>query len=400
VTEARDAPLPPGRLGRVRASLDRPAALLVAITLVWGVWALAVVHRDEVDWMPRVGITFLDQGAGASAAIDALRPDAAGQVGYDGQFFYFLALDPRNAEPYVDAPAYRFGRIGYPTVVRVVAAGQPEAVPWALLLVNLVAVAAGTFLLARLLSARGVSPWFAILYGTAPGLFIAVSRDLSEPLAYALAIAGLAAMGGGRRRLGLAAVLFGLAGLTREITLLFPVALAVALALGWSDGGPRRARDLRSAGWLLGLSLAPYLLLRAALLVLVEGGNNPEAGRFPIVPFGGLLEQAPFNRLALEQLYSVVAPSLLALFFVAAWTRRLGPTLAMLALNVAVLVVFLPAPSYVDFQASGRIGLGVIVAFVAAVPLLPAQDRVLLFAVPAALWLAPWFNLFPTAFGR
>lgn len=400
MTAAAGRPLPPGRLGSIRAKLDRPLALLGAIVAVWGIWAVAVVHRGEVDWMPRVGTMFLDQGAGASATIDALRPDAAGETGYDGQFFYYVALDPLHAEKYIDAPAYRLGRIGYPALARVVSAGQAGAVPWALFLVNLAAVAAGTFLLARILAARGVSPWFAVLYGTAPGLFIAVSRDLAEPLAYALAIAGLAVLGTGPRRLVAAGVLFGLAGVTRELTLLFPVALAAALALGWADEGPRRKRDLRSGALLLGLAVAPYLLLRLVLLTLVAGGNNPEAGRFPFLPFGGLLEQAPFNRLALEQLYSVVAPSLLALFFVAAWTRRLGPSLALLVVNVAVLVVFLPAPSYVDFQASGRIGLGVITAFIVAVPLLQARDRMLLYAVPAALWLSPWFDLFPTAFGR
>ena len=208
MTETRSHPLPPGRIGRGRAALDRPIAVLAAVAVVWGVWTLSIIRRGEVGELPRTGITFLDQGAGASATIDALRADAVGESGYDGQFFYYMALDPASAAEYVDAPGYRFGRIGYPALARGLAAAQPGAIPWTLLLVNVLAVGAGTFLLARFLRDRGVSPWFAILFGTAPGLFVAVSRDLSEPLAYALAIAGIAAARGGRPRIVLAGALW------------------------------------------------------------------------------------------------------------------------------------------------------------------------------------------------
>ena len=99
--------------------------------------------------------------------------------------------------------------------------------PAALLLVGLGAVAFGTLALAALLRRRGASPWWALLFPAYPGIFLAVGHDLAEPLAYALVAGGLYALDrtGVARPLP-AALLFGLAGATRETTLVFPAVLA------------------------------------------------------------------------------------------------------------------------------------------------------------------------------
>jgi hypothetical protein len=108
----------------------------------------------------------------------------------------------------------------------------------------------------------------------------------------------------------------------------------------------------------------------------------------------------PLDRTLLEQLWGVVLPSLVALGLVAWFTRRLGPTLLALALNVAVLVVFLPTPSYDSMTASARITLGVVCAFAASLPLIAPSARAEVALVVAVLVMAPWFALFPDAFGR
>ena len=235
----------------------------------------------------------------------------------------------------------------YPFVVRAAALGQPAAVPWALLLVNLAAVAGGTLALALLLRRRGASPVYAALWGFAPGLYVAVSHDLSEPLAYALVLAGLLAWWwDDRARPWLAGVIFGLAGLTRETALLFPIALAVAAFAGLSDGsGRRRARDGRSAAIVAGTSLLPYVALKLFLATwLGSAGSAPQAVRFAVLPFGGLLAHWPFGRALLEQLWGVVLPALLSVVLVGWFTRRLGPTFLALLLNVFVLVVLFRHP--------------------------------------------------------
>ena len=387
--------------GYLRLALNRPLAVLVAVAAVWGIWAIAVVARGDVEKQPLVGSIFLDKGAGASDSIDALRPSAERGYGYDGQFYLFIAVDPGHAEPYIDEPPYRYARILYPVLARVTALGRPGAIPWTLFGLNLLAVLGGTYALTRLLARAGASPWYAMLFALAPGLYFAVSRDLAEPLAYALVAAAMFAWSGGRERLLVSATLFGLAGLTRETTLVFPLALALALALGLDDrSGERRSRDWKSAARFAAIAMAPYVLWRAFVKLWLGAWTSTREPRLEPFPLRGILGDWPLDHRELEQLYAVVLPSLLALAIVVLVVRHVGPLVIALAANVLALVVFLPTPSYAEILASGRIALGVIVAFVACLPLLPKRDRAVLALVPAILWLAPWYWFFPTAYGR
>jgi hypothetical protein len=213
--------------------------------------------------------------------------------------------------------------------------------------------------------------------------------------------AALLAWSGGRERLLLCAALFGLAGLARETTLVFPVALACAVALGLADRpGERRARDWRSAALLAAIAVAPYVLVRVFVKLWLATWTSTREPHLEPVPLGGILGDWPLDRVALEQLYAVVLPGLLALAIVLLVVRHVGPLVVVLAANVVALVIALPAPSYAEIIASGRITLGVIVAFVACLPLLPQRDRVVLALLPAVLWLSPWYMFFPTAYGR
>ena len=222
------------------------AATVVAAYAVWVVWEAA--HRPLVQ-LARVGSEFQGRSAG-SPAIDGLDDAVVDDIGYDGQFFLYIAVDPSGAEGYLDAPAYRYSRIVYPLVARATALGLGDAIPVALTLVGVAGVGIGTLALALLLRGRGLSPWYAAMFGLYPGLFFAVWRGLAEPLAYGLCALGLLAFE--RRHLLGSVAVFSFAGLTRETTLLFPLALAVWIAV--------RGRRLREAG-LLAASVLPYLAL-------------------------------------------------------------------------------------------------------------------------------------------
>jgi len=381
----------------------KPLVVTLVVAVIWSIWAIGAVHREAVGNRVYVGEHFLSQGAGSSKVIDEHHVAPVGQSGYDGQFFYYIALDPARAPAYLDDPAsYRYGRALYPFVARAAALGRASLVPWTLLLVNLVALVGGTLALALLLQRRGASPFFALLFGFAPGLYEAVNRDLSEPLAYSLVLAALAVWWwDDEARPWLAGIVFGLAGITRETTLIFPIVLAAAAFIGLSDGVERRrGRDRRSAIVLVVMSLFPYVALRIGLLAWLGRDGSPDAARFPWVPFGGLFSHWPLNRILLEQVWSVVIPSLVAVILVALFTRRLGPSLLALICNVLVLVVFLPTPSYESIVASSRITLGVTCAFLACLPVIPAQQRAQVALAVALLAMAPWFDLMPTSLGR
>jgi hypothetical protein len=389
-----------------RSWIDRvntPLAVTLAVMAVWTVWAAGETRREPVWALVHVGEMFLAKGEGSSTAIDRQHAPSVGPIGYDGQFFYFTAVDPRGAPAYMDEPTYRYGRVLYPFVVRAVSLGRAAAVPWAMFLVNLAAVAGGTFALALLLRRRGASPVYAAFYGFAPGLYVAVAHDLAEPLAYALVLAGLAAWWwDDRPRPWLAGVLFGLAGLARESTLLFPLALAIAAFFGLRDGIERRqGRDRRSALILAATAVLPYAALRLFLAAwLGTSGSTPEAARFALYPFGGVLDHWPLDRGLLEQSWAIILPALLAVVLVAGLTRRLGPSLLALGLNVLFLVVLLPSPSWDAIIGSARIALGVTCAFLACLPLIPAAQRGQVALGVAVLTLAPWYGMFPDALGR
>lgn len=378
-------------LSRLGSSRWRAGIVGLLAGALYGVWAIRYLMRHSIYDLAAVGTQLLAKGHGSSKPIDALAPHAI-SGGYDGQFSLYIALDPTHAHHYIDEPTYRLGRILYPLVARVLAGGQAGAIPWAFLLVNIAAVVLGTFGLALLLLRKSVSPWPALLFGCSPALFIAVDRDITEPLAYALVIAAVLAFDSGRFLTS--GVVFGLAGITRETTLLFALALTCMVALGL---GAKRRRPT-DVMLFVGLAVGPYIWLRVALFAWLGKDPPPGAVSPTWLPFSGLFGQP--NAVALyEQLYSVVLPGFLALAAILLLLARRKMAMALpLALNVLVLIVLLPKASYASFQSSGRITLGVVVAFVICLPHVPPKYRTAAIIVPALLWFAPWDTFFPIAF--
>ena len=142
-----------------------------------------------------VGLTLIrydgDPLAFALVGTQYSQSDPQGTQGYDGQFAYYIARDPASGWQYCDVPAYRYQRILYPLAAWALALGQPEAVGWTLIALNVAALTAGTYFTERLLAAQGASRWYALVYGLYGGLVAGLRLDLAEPLAYGLAQAGL-----------------------------------------------------------------------------------------------------------------------------------------------------------------------------------------------------------------
>jgi len=84
--------------------------------------------------------------------------------GYDGQFAYYIAIDPtpKDVGPKLDAPAYRYQRILYPLLARALALADPAGIPWTMLLVNVLAHFLGTWAVAETLSGYGIWPGYAL----------------------------------------------------------------------------------------------------------------------------------------------------------------------------------------------------------------------------------------------
>jgi hypothetical protein len=182
----------------------------------------------------------------------ALPPGLVSQPGsgYDGQFFYRLALNPADLATTaygisVDTP-YRFIRDGYPFLAWLLSFGQQELVPLSLVVVNVLAIAAMGLTGGMLARDSGRHALWGLLLAGYFGLVTTLTRDTAEAVGAAFLLAGLVALRSRPRRPVLGGLLLGYGSLSRETAIIVPVAfLVVRLA-----GLPRRRRLNRDdLGW-------------------------------------------------------------------------------------------------------------------------------------------------------
>ncbi len=159
-------------------------------------------------------------------------------IGYDGQYFYHMAFDPFlrafHDEPgryrsFIDTPPYRYGRIGFSLLTKILSGDRPVLYPVVMVTLVVVAMAACGALLAAVARQRGLSVWYGALVMLVPGYWSAVSVSLPEPLAAAFFLGGYLCLI--RRTAWAAGLLFGLSLLVRETGGAFVVALVVATFL-------------------------------------------------------------------------------------------------------------------------------------------------------------------------
>lgn len=215
--------------------------------------------------------------------------------GFDGQFFYRLSLDPRAtgegelAGVTYDIPALRTARITYPALTWVLSlGGQTSLVPWALILVNVLALGGLGWAAAHLAVSVGRSAGWGLLATLHPGFVYSLTFDLAEIVTCMFGLGALVAVQRGRPVLGVVALVA--AALSRETGLVFALAILLAAALP-NVGAGRLGSAHRSRQAVVALtaivSFILWQLLVAArtgeLPVLSSAGNNLE------LPFAGLL---------------------------------------------------------------------------------------------------------------
>jgi hypothetical protein len=212
------------------------------------------------------------------------RTEVFSYPGYDGQFYYRMALAPASFQRTmygisIDS-TYRFVRIGYSALAWFGSAGQHAAVPYALAVINVLSLAAIAVLGSLFAQEAGRHALWGLLLASYFGLATGLARDLTEPLAAALMLAGLLAYR--RRRPVLTAGLFALAVLTRETALVAPAALGLTRLIAIAR---RRARPGRAdLAW-----VAPAVAFAAWEIILKR-----VTGEFPIVADSGKNAGAPF----------------------------------------------------------------------------------------------------------
>jgi len=151
----------------------------------------------------------------------------------------------------------------------------PTALPYALVIINVLAIGAIGALGGALAQQAGRHAVWGLLLAGYFGFATSVARDLTEPLAAACLLAGILACR--RRRFMLAAGLFASGALTRETVLVAPFALAVTRLVALAR---RRARPGREdLAWIIpGLAFVVWeVVLKQAtgvFPILGDGGKN------------------------------------------------------------------------------------------------------------------------------
>jgi hypothetical protein len=219
-------------------------------------------------------------------------------AGYDGQFYYRLALDPFNwhatAFGITMDQSYRYTRIGYPLLAWIFSLGQHQLVPVVLVVLNLFGVAAMAMLGAVFARQSGRHALWGLLFAAYFGLVISVGRDTAEPLAEACMLGGLlACRRGGSRMYVLAAVLFAFGAITRETILLAPAAIAVTRLIAIVRR--RAAPGLADLTWVV--PAAAYGLVELAVHVAVKGEFPllANSNRNLTVPFTAMVDALRYD---------------------------------------------------------------------------------------------------------
>jgi hypothetical protein len=378
--------------------MARVAAVVVCVAAFYGVFAAERVDQNGALWFAHLGRQFVTASNRSRVITRKLRWQEP--IGYDGQYYFFLAADPVQARYYMPRRAgYIYSRALYPAVARALSLGSVRAIPYAMLLINLVAVVVATLSVALWLRARRAVVWPAAAFGLFPGLVFCAFSDLTEPLAFALvSLAALAFDARRNSRLVLSAALLALASLTRETVI--PFALAGAAALAYADSGGahgwRSWRAWRRAVIFAAATCGPLLLWRQLIALYVHEPTQERSGTRWEIPFHGIWSYWPFHPKDWLVVLAVIVPALLATVGAAVLVKQRRARLAatLLLANIALYIVFLPSSVDVDYRAAGRAAIGVILAAIYCVPALRTIPRS---RIPVAIggftWSIAWFLL-------
>jgi hypothetical protein len=315
--------------------LKRHSAVVAAalIPLAFVLWRLSSAEWDPAA-LAEIGSRY------AAGILD-------GTPGYDGQFAYFMAMDlrPSVVGAMLDVPAFRYQRIAYPLLVRLLSLGRAAVIPWMLLSLNLVAHVVGTWAVSRILRTYSKAQTYAISYALWVGLVAAVGLDLYEPLAFALITLGWLARR--QRRYLISGLCLGAAMFAKETALVFWAGFLLAEIFG---GRRRKALTPLLLGGVAFALWQVWLWRIFGEIELVSGGAM--ATPFEWIPLMGLWRVGLASTTLLVVYLvvfgpTVVVPALWGLFYSArALLRDHGHLEAWNLFLQGLLIVFLPFSTF------------------------------------------------------
>jgi hypothetical protein len=323
----------------------------IVIALIAGVYVAFTLYMHENDPM-----VFVQAGSLYDSSVPG------NTIGYDGQFYYFIAKDPLHAWSTLDIPVYRYRRIIYPALGYLLSLGNDRLLPWILIFINYLAIVGTTFMLEKSLTRQGLSRWYALPYGLFIGSLMSLRLDLTEPLAFFFYQAGLLAWIDNRKKIS--GSLFALAILSKEIVL--------PLVFGfWLFRLIKREKKI----FIWGVSVvAPFLTWLVLLRIFFDnwgiGSGGAYSTGFEWIPYFGwwktaLYQPDLFPLLSIVVVPLTVIPSLLCIVFCVyrIWRREFSLHLFGLFFY-ALIYPILPTSIILDPLGSVRLTSGLIIALI------------------------------------
>lgn len=348
----------------------------LAIALVWGATLMmAVVLRSgEISGPLHLGGPHVD-AARTPAGVVVQPKDQS----YDGQFYYRMTIAPFSTDDWehgiqFDAPALRASRVVFPLAAHGLSLGNISWAPISMLIVNILAIGAVGLAGAMLAQTVGRDWHFGLVFLVIPGVTYGLTFALADVVAVGLLLFGINAFL--RRHWAASAVLFSVAAMTRESTLLVvgSITLVAAFERAQSDRTTSSATR-RPTPWLP--FVVPFIVFGAWQSVLYAqwgqlGVTSSGASNFAL-PLSTLLREwqdfVPRNgpsALRLFVLLTIVATVVLAISALSSGGD--SPLFAYVGLAVGTVMFVslgrVPFSNYVNF-ARAATELLVIAALVA-----------------------------------
>jgi hypothetical protein len=209
------------RLNSPRISLLIPAALYFLFMV-----AQILKHDYDMSYFVQAGDFFVNP-VQAPPNLSILR----NSFGYDGQFYYRLAITPFTNERTafgvtLDSPHYRQQRIGYPLITWLFSLGRPDLVPFTLVLVNYVGLCLMGWLGGTYAQSINRHALWGIVFPLYPGFIFVAMRDLTEITELCFILATFTCIRLNLQRRAIIFLVFAV--LTKETALLTAIALLIS----------------------------------------------------------------------------------------------------------------------------------------------------------------------------
>jgi hypothetical protein len=203
--------------------LNHPVVTALITAVFYFIFLVFTLNQRDPGTFPQAGDFFTDVNEAPTNLI--ILTDS---FGYDGQFYYRIALNPLTREKTefgieIGSPRYRHQRILYPLLAWLFSFGSPPMVIYALILVNFLALIMIGYAAGKYAQQARRHALLGLAFALYPGFLYTLSRDLVEITEAALILLALVTLA--RQKTSFSTTLLSLAVLAKETALLTAVSL-------------------------------------------------------------------------------------------------------------------------------------------------------------------------------